>query len=120
MAMWNGSRTLRAGLLLLAALVPAMAGCRGTNGSRSLFASEPPLIDPYGGGSGALVAEAPARQVTFVDRHPLLSKPAYYYESSGDNPLVKATAATVIGIPAGIVGEMRQIVVGQPAEVRAY
>jgi hypothetical protein len=28
---------------------------------------------------------------------------------------VKATAATVIGIPAGIVGEMRQIVVGQPA-----
>lgn len=119
MAMWNVRTSLKV-LMAMAILLPALAGCRGSGGRRSLALSEPPLLDPYGTGSGSLVAEAPPAQVTFVDRHPLLSKPAYYYQSSGDNPLVKATAATVIGIPAGIVGEMRQIVVGQPAEMRPY
>ena len=56
--------------------------------------------------------------MTFVDRHPLLSKPRDYYESSGDNKFVKSMAAGVIGVPAGIVGELKQIVVGKPAELR--
>lgn len=99
-------------LLGVMILLAGISGCRGMSGRRSLAAAEPPLIDPYG--TGTVVAEAPPPQVAFVDRHPMLSKPRYYYQSSGDNPLVKATAATVIGIPAGIVGEMRQIVVGQP------
>lgn len=105
--------------LVLAALALAVAGCRGTHGPHSLAASEPPLIDPYGGGT-AIAEVPPPAQVSFIDRHPLLSRPRYYYQSSGDNPIVKATAATVIGIPAGILGEMKQIVVGRPPEVRAY
>ena len=61
---------------------------------------------------GAAVAVTPSNTVTWVDRHPLFSKPRDYYETSGDNKVVKAAAATVIGIPAGIFGELRQIVVG--------
>jgi hypothetical protein len=92
------------------------AGCQG-GGSRRGSAAEPGL-------SGALdadgkVAEAtPAKTVTYVDRHPMFSKPRDYWESSGDNKVVKAAAATFIGVPVGIYGEMKQIVVGAPPETR--
>jgi len=56
--------------------------------------------------------------VTFVDRHPLLSKPRDYYESSGNNKVVKTLAAGVVGVPAGLFGELKQIVVGRPAGLR--
>jgi hypothetical protein len=55
---------------------------------------------------------------SWVDRHPLLYKPRDYYETSGDNKIVKTAAATVIGIPAGVVGELRQIVTGAPSNRR--
>jgi hypothetical protein len=51
-----------------------------------------------------------------VDRHPLFAKPREYYEGAGNNRLVKVTAATVVGIPAGLVGELRQIVAGRPPD----
>ncbi len=54
----------------------------------------------------------PERTVTYVDRHPLFSKPRQYWESSGDNKIVKTAAATFVGVPAGIYGELKQIVVG--------
>jgi hypothetical protein len=104
----------------LAILATAIAtGCQsGTVGSkRSVAAREPGLssaVEP-----GKVVLDPPAtatRTVTFVDRHPLFWKPRDYYENSGSNPVVKTAAATVIGIPAGIFGELRQIVVGAPAE----
>ncbi|HEU5115936.1 MAG TPA: hypothetical protein VFT74_04600 [Isosphaeraceae bacterium] len=83
-----------------------------TRPHRSLASAEP----AYVAGDPAIVADVPAaRPVTFVDRHPLFYKPRDYYETSGQNGLVKAGAATFIGIPAGILGEMRQIVIGQPA-----
>ena len=108
-----------AALLLIAAL--AAAGCQGTAPGRRLAKAEPALVDTPGDVAGSTVIEAtPPRPVTVVDRHPLLSKPREYYESSGKNKLVKATAATVIGIPAGIVGELRQIVRGQPQAVQGY
>ena len=66
--------------------------------------------------SKAVAESAPTRAVTFIDRHPLFWKPRDYYEGSGSNPVVKTATATVIGIPAGIVGELRQIVSGVPAE----
>jgi hypothetical protein len=90
----------------------AMAGCTSSPSNRaSLAASEPALAVP-GDPAPGVVAVQPARTVTIVDRHPLLSKPRQYYESSGNNTAVKVAAATVVGIPAGIVGELRQIVVG--------
>ena len=56
--------------------------------------------------------------MTWVDRHPLFIKPREYYDNSGSNRVVKAAAATVIGVPAGIIGEIKQIVVGTPPELR--
>jgi hypothetical protein len=98
----------------LAILAMAGAGCQSSPSHRaSLAASEPPLTVP-GDPTPGVVAAQPARPVTIVDRHPLLSKPRQYYESSGNNTAVKVAAATVVGIPAGIVGELRQIVVGSP------
>ncbi|MBV8266782.1 MAG: hypothetical protein JO252_10695 [Planctomycetaceae bacterium] len=106
----------------LAILATAIAtGCQsGTFGRKqNVAAREPGLssaVEP-----GKVVLDPPAtatRTVTFVDRHPLLWKPRDYYENSGSNPVVKTAAATMIGIPAGIFGELRQIVVGAPTEQR--
>jgi hypothetical protein len=54
--------------------------------------------------------------LTFVERHPLLYKPRDYYESAGSNTAVKTAAAVVVGVPVGIVTEIKQIVVGAPPE----
>ncbi len=112
----SGRRPWVYGVLLICL---AAAGCRGGMASRrSITKAEPPLVETPGGSSSGVIEAAPnARPVTMVDRHPLLSKPREYYETSGQNRVVKAAAATVVGIPAGIVGELRQIVRGQPAAV---
>ncbi len=100
------------GALIIAVTI---AGCQGTGSRRS--APEPGLAgttDPNG-----TIAEAPpARTVTYVDRHPLLSTPREYWESSGDNKIVKTAAATFVGVPVGFYREMKQIVVGAPPATR--
>jgi hypothetical protein len=88
-----------------------------------MVTSTEPALAPstagIGSGGGTTIAETPPpRTVTFVDRHPIFAKPRDFYESSGDNKIVKTAAATVIGIPAGIVGELKQIVVGTPTDVK--
>jgi len=102
------------GVLVVAITI---AGCQGTNSRRVASAPEPGLsgtTDPNG-----TVAEAPApKTVSYVDRHPLLSKPRDYWESSGDNKIVKTAAATFVGVPVGIYSELKQIVVGAPPEMR--
>jgi len=97
---------------LALALSPTLTGCASRRSSyRPIAVNEPPIE-----GDPAAVAAAPSpRTVTWADRHPLLTKPREYYDTSGDNKLVKTAAATFIGIPAGFLGEMRQIVTGQPA-----
>ncbi len=100
------------GILMVAA---AVAGCHGTGSRRST--AEPGLsgtTDPNG-----TVAEAtPPKTVSYVDRHPLLSTPREYWETSGDNKIVKTAAATFVGVPVGFYKEMKQIVVGTPPETR--
>jgi hypothetical protein len=101
----------------LAAAV-SLTGCQSTPARRTIASTEPGLA-PSPDASGSTVATTPPpRSVTFVDRHPLFSKPRDYYENSGDNTIVKAAAATVIGIPAGLFGELKQIVVGAPSGTR--
>jgi len=99
---------------LALAAVLACSGCQGGARTRRVAAAPEPILNDPGTSSASVVEAQPARAVTFADRHPLFTKPREYYESSGNNKVVKAAAATVIGIPAGIVGEMKQIVVGQP------
>jgi len=104
------------GALGLSVLILTVAGCQGS-GSRRASAPEPSLsgaIDPGGTVAGA----TPPKTVTYVDRHPLFSKPRDYWENSGDNKLVKAGAATFIGVPSGLYYEIKQIVVGTPPETR--
>jgi hypothetical protein len=100
------------GVMILAA---TLEGCQGTGSRRP--APEPPLAaatDPNG-----TVAEAtPPKTISYVDRHPLLSAPRDYWESSGDNKVVKTAAATFVGVPVGFYKEIKQIVVGTPPETR--
>ena len=61
-----------------------IAGCKSTASRRVATAPEPGLNGPIE--PGTTVVEAPVRPaptVTFVDRHPLLSKPRDYYDNSG-------------------------------------
>ena len=102
----RGQRLWPLGLIVALGL----SGCQGAGSPRRVAVAEPGLAVP--GDSGTAIAEAPPA-VTIVDRHPLLSKPRDYYESSGNNKIVKTAAAAVIGVPAGVVGELRQIVVGR-------
>ena len=96
-----------------------MAGCQG-RGARRLSTSEPGLSTPIEGSAPIIEGSTvPGRPVTWVDRHPLFSKPREYYEKTDNNGFVKTAAATVIGVPAGLYGEMKQIVTGTPA-VPAY
>ena len=60
---------------------------------------------------------APTNTLSWVDRHPLLRKPQQYYDNTKSNKLVKTAAATFVGVPAGFVGEIKQIVVGKPTAV---
>jgi hypothetical protein len=100
---------------MLAALI---AGCQSGPSSQKVTVTEPPLaVAPDGSGTTIVDKSAP-REITFVDRHPLFSKPREYYENSGDNKFVKVTAATVVGVPVGFFNEIKQIVVGAPAEPR--
>lgn len=117
---WRG-RARSAGLLVVGAALIGLVGCQGGGAKRRLSMAEPPLMSSegtYDDGGGTTVVAAPPSSggvVTFADRHPLLSKPRQYYESTpGTNKVVKTAAATVIGVPAGIVGEMKQIFVGRP------
>lgn len=57
----------------------------------------------------------PTRTVGIVDRHPLLRKPQQYYDNTKSNKLVKTASATFVGVPAGILGELKQIVIGKPS-----
>jgi hypothetical protein len=105
------ARSARA-LAVLAIVVAATTGCQSA-GPRKV-AAEPGLNEP---GTTIVQSAPPAgATLTWVDRHPLFSKPREYYENSGSNKVVKTAAATVIGIPAGIFGEVKQIVVGAPTQ----
>ena len=117
-------RIVTGGTLLLLALV--VTGCQSSAPRRrpGALASNEPGLDAVPGsrteGGTAVVEAPPARTMTFVDRHPLFSKPREYYNSSGENPVVKGAAATIVGIPVGVFGEMKQIVAGRPTQDPTY
>jgi hypothetical protein len=111
----RGRRLGTLGLLGLS--LALLAGCARYQTRRPIAAAEPPL-DLHGTDPAVVAGAPPARPAAFADRHPLFTKPREYYEISGENKLIKVGAATLVGIPAGILGEMRQIVIGQPPATR--
>jgi hypothetical protein len=95
------------------------SGCKtnSPSSSRTIVSPEPGVASASG--SDGVVVEGsppPVKTVSAVDRHPLFSKPRDYWESSGDNKIVKAAAATFVGVPVGVFGEVKQIIVGAPPE----
>lgn len=100
-----------------------LAGCQASGMKRPATVISPPPVVGDASGSETAVGEktlstAPVSSVRFADRHPLFTQPRKYWETSGDNKIVKAAAATFIGVPAGFVGEVKQIFVGVPPETR--
>lgn len=67
-----------------------------------------------GEGGEVMIDGMPGRPVTFVDRHPLLYKPRDVYHNTNHHGVVKAAAATVVGVPAGVVCEVGQVFKGCP------
>jgi hypothetical protein len=110
-----GHRWLAA--VVVGTVAATIAGCQGTGSKRTAAAPEPALSGALDSG-GTLAESRPAKTITYVDRHPLFSKPREYWDSSGDNKIVKAAAATFVGVPVGLFGEVKQIVVGAPPETR--
>jgi hypothetical protein len=108
----------------LAIVLGVMAGgCQSAGPRKPVVTTEPGLAGPVDGDGTVVAADgtrqvAPPRTVTWVDRHPLFSKPRDYWDTSGDNKIVKAAAATFVGVPAGMYGEVKQIIVGTPQEPR--
>jgi hypothetical protein len=101
----------------LLTILAVSTGCNSTPSKRTLASSEPGLSTTTGDPEVAIVDRAkpvPA-STSFVDRHPLFYKPRDYYENTGSNKVAKTAAAAVIGVPAGLYGELKQIVVGAPA-----
>jgi len=109
----------------IAAIVSVLAvgvGCKSYGPSRTVVTPEPALAGPADP-DGVAVADGtrevpPVRSVTWVDRHPLFYKPRDYYDTAGNNTLVKVGAATFVGVPVGLFYEMKQVVVGIPPEPR--
>jgi hypothetical protein len=104
-------------IALVVVVYGAICGCKSPGGPSTVISPEPSLSGTVDG-DGTRVAAAPTRTVTFVDRHPLFSKPRDYWDTSGNNKVVKAAAATFVGVPVGFYGEVKQIIVGTPAEVK--
>jgi hypothetical protein len=101
-------------LILGGLCVTGLAGCQSGLTPRRTTPAEPSLSMTGEPKSGLVVETPPARTVGVVERHPLLSKPREMYEKSGNNTVVKVGAATLVGVPMGIYGELKQIVVGRP------
>src|SRR4051812_38601870 len=108
---------------MVAALLVAFSASGCSTPSKRTLASTEPGLSTVPGDSGVTVVDrarpVPASE-TFVDRHPLFSRPRHYYENSGSNKVTKTAGAVVLGVPAGIYGELKQIVVGAPATPAAY
>lgn len=113
-------RTISWALTTIAGGMVGLAGCtsparRSATGASTISNGDPVLsAEVPRAGSNSLATATPTSGSGFVDRHPLLRKPRQYFDSTDSNKAVKTVAATFVGVPAGIVGELKQIVVGVP------
>ena len=114
----RGIRLRSIGVLTLSAAL--ISGCQtaGTKRPSTIVSPSASVSDADGAVGEKTIAAAPVQTASFADRHPLFSKPREYWETSGDRKVVKAAAATFIGVPAGFVGEMKQIITGTPPAPR--
>ena len=98
-------------------LVLLLAGCRGGASGNRVASAEPPLVTSPGSDKTIVQAE-PSSSTAFVDRHPLFAAPRDMYNNTQGNKVVKSAAGAVVGVPVGLYGELKQIVVGSPNSPR--
>ncbi len=106
-------RGRRAYLVVGALVLWACAGCARMKKHSSVATMEPAYVGE-GAVDGAIVDPAAGHPVTFVDRHPILSKPRDVYHNTNHHGVVKAAAATVVGVTMGVVCEVGQVFKGCP------
>lgn len=106
-------RIQRAGLFAGGLVIALCSGCAQLNKRQHIATMEPPLEGGVVVGEPVVDGSAP-RPVTFVDRHPVLAKPRDIYNKSNHHKVVRVAAATVVGIPVGVVCETGQIIKGCP------
>jgi hypothetical protein len=116
----RGNRWRSIGVLALAFAL--ISGCQTAGSKRpaTVISPAPTVSDaaqPDNAVAERTITTAPVRTASFTDRHPLFTKPRQYWESSGDNKIVKVARTTFIGVPAGVVGEVKQIFVGAPPQL---
>ncbi len=107
---------------VLAMAVALISGCQTAGSKRPATVISPaPAVsdaaDPDKVVAERTITTAPVQTAGFADRHPLFNKPKQYWETAGDNKFAKVARATFIGVPAGVVGEVKQIFVGAPPQV---
>jgi hypothetical protein len=108
-------------IAVLVVLCGVVSGCQSAPQRRTVVTPEPSIsgaVDRDAAVADGSVTSTPDRTVSWVDRHPIFSKPRDYWESSGENKVVKAAAATFVGVPVGFYGEVKQIIVGAPVDGR--
>lgn len=104
----NGRKLALAGMLLAASTVSM--GCHAHKLRGGSIAPVATLgTDGAIAGDGVLVG---APKSSFVDRHPLLYKPRDVYHTTAHHGVVKVMAATFVGVPAGVVCEVGQVING--------
>lgn len=117
----RGQRWISVGVLVL--VYGVATGCQSAGPRKPIVTTEPAVSSSVDSDGTVVAADgtrqiAPPKTVTWVDRHPLFSKPRDYWDSSGDNKIVKAAAATFVGVPSGMYNEVKQIIVGAPQDPR--
>src|SRR3954447_14046154 len=81
----RGKRRTAPIIISAAIAVAAATGCQ-TGAPRRVASNEPGLAGPVEPGTTVVEGpQHPSSTVTWVDRHPLFSKPRDLYESSGNN-----------------------------------
>jgi hypothetical protein len=117
----NGLRRSSWVIGLAGVLLSVVPGCqsasrRTASTEPGMSTASPTLGAPVEPGGTAVATTPPASSVAWYDRHPLFSRPKHYYDSTQSNKVVKVGVATVVGVPAGVFGELKQIVVGAPPD----
>ena len=106
-------RPMKCAIFGLALLSMSAVGC-AHKVHRSYAVSES-AID-LGTGTSGPITHATAKKI-WVNSHPLLYKPGMVFHNTGHGPITKTSAAVFLGVPAGVIGEVKQIVAGIPRPV---
>ena len=112
------SRNRRIVQVVAALAVLITPGC-AKNRQKVMVSNNRPIIEGASsvGGGEIVVNNKPAGGSRFIDRHPLFYKPGEYYTTYDGNVVLRGARATFVGIPAGMVGEMKQAFRGVPKNI---